>query len=133
MSMVPLEVQVSTDQLLRAVELMGPKELDVFVARVLSLRAEKETPHLPRNEAALLLKINQPIPQDVQQCYDALIARRRAEALTSQEHAELLDLTNRIELAEAERVEALVALARLRGVSLPELMQALGIQPPPYD
>ena len=132
MSTVPLEVQVSTDQLLRAVELMGPEERDAFVARVLSLRAEQEARHLGRDEAALLLKINQPIPPEVQQRYDALIARRRAETLTPEEHGELLDLTDRVELAEAERAEAMAALAQLRGVSFPELMRSLGVQPPPY-
>jgi hypothetical protein len=89
-------------------------------------------PHLSREESALLLKINQPIPDELQQRYDALIAKRRAETLTPEEHAELLCLTNRVERAEAERVEALGALSQLRGLSFSELMHALGIEQPPY-
>lgn len=111
---------------------MAPQELDAFVTRVLSLRAEKQVPRLPGDEAALLLTINQPIPPDTQQRYDMLIAKRRAEELTPEEHAELLELTDHVESAEAVRVGALAALAQLRGVSLSELMCDLGVQARPY-
>jgi hypothetical protein len=132
MSTVPIEVQVSTDQLLRAVEQMAPQELEAFVARVLSLRAEKEAPHLSVEESGLLLTVNQPIPPALQQRYDALIVKRRAETLTSEETAELLDLTSQVERAEAKRVEALGKLAQLRGLPLVDLLRILGIQPAPY-
>jgi hypothetical protein len=38
-------------------------------------------------------------------------------------------VTDEIERLDAERIEALVALAHLRRTSLEELMQSLGIQP----
>jgi hypothetical protein len=130
MSTVP--VQISADQLFRAVEQMAPTEFDGFVTRILTLRAERETPHLSRDESELLVKINRPIPEELQTRYDGLVAKRRTESLAPEEHAELLNLTDSVERAEAERVAALTALAQSRGVSLPDLMQSLGIEPPPY-
>lgn len=132
MPTIQVEAQVSTEQLLRAVEQMPASELDAFVAQVLTLRAQREAPHLPADEAALLLKINQALSSDLQQRYDTLIAQRRPETLTPDEHAELLHLTDQVEAVEAERVAALAALAQIRCVPVVELMQTLGLQPPAY-
>lgn len=60
--------------------------------------------------------------------YDELVAKRQDETLTSEEHAELLHLTNEIELLNAKLMENLVALANIRQVSLPQLMQDLGMR-----
>ena len=46
------------------------------------------------------------------------------------EHAELIALTDEIELAHARRLESLVQLARLRGASADDLMQEFGIREP---
>lgn len=132
MPTIQIEAQVSTEQLLRAVEQMAAQELEAFVARVLTLRAQREAPHLPPDESALLLKINQAIPPDLQQRYDELIAKRRTETLTPDEYAELLQLTDRVEQLEAERVGALATLAQVRHVSVTELMQTLGLPLPAY-
>lgn len=85
-----------------------------------------------RGESQLLLKINQGIPADLQRKYDELMKKRRAETITSEEYSELLRLTNQIEKLDAERVRWLIDLARYRQLSLPALMEQLGIQAPPY-
>jgi hypothetical protein len=46
------------------------------------------------------------------------------------EQAELIQITDRIEQLDAERIEYLGELALLRQRSLTEIMQDLGIQPP---
>jgi hypothetical protein len=80
--------------------------------------------NLSRAESELLQRIDQGVPAAVQKRYDELIARRREETLTPQEYTELIDLTHQVEMLEAERVQALVNLARLRGVSLDQLVQS---------
>jgi hypothetical protein len=45
---------------------------------------------------------------------------------------ELIRLTEQIEHDDAQRLAALVELARLRGTTVPLLMDTLGIQPPSY-
>ncbi|MBV8883023.1 MAG: hypothetical protein JO235_03350 [Chroococcidiopsidaceae cyanobacterium CP_BM_RX_35] len=59
-----------------------------------------------------------------------LVAKRQALLLSKAEHAELMQLGDRIEQLDAERIEHLAALAKLRQRSLTEIMQDLGIQPP---
>lgn len=83
-------------------------------------------------EAGLLQKIDQGLSPEVQQRYDELTAKRRAETLTPEEHQELLALIDRIEQAGAKRVQALTELAQLRNVSVTTLMAQLGIRPPAY-
>lgn len=60
------------------------------------------------------------------------MAKRQAEILTPEEHSELLHLTEQIEKLQAQRMEYLAELARLRGTSLTALMKNLGIQMPTY-
>ncbi|MCP4663971.1 MAG: STAS/SEC14 domain-containing protein [bacterium] len=127
-----VEAQLSTSQLLKATEQMSEDELDRFVAEVLALRASHRAPRLSKTESELLVRINQGIPQDLQQRYDELIARRREGMLTEAEHGELLRLTEQVEELDVTRVELLAELARLRKSTLPAVMADLGIEPPPY-
>lgn len=92
----------------------------------------KTANNLPQAEAELLQKINQGIPSDTQKNYDELIAKRQDETLTPEEHRELLHLTEQIEKLQAQRLEYLAELARLRKTSLTALMENLGIQVPTY-
>jgi hypothetical protein len=58
------------------------------------------------------------------------VAKRQAEALTDEEHAELTALSNYIEELNARRMQRLAELAHLRGITLRELLERLGIAPP---
>jgi len=132
MSTVQIESQVSLDELLNGVAQLSLPELEHFVLRVIALQAQRKSPSLPRNETELLLKINQGLPLDTQKRYDELVAKRKAETLTPDEHQELLRLIDQIEKSDAERVKYMVDLAHLRGTSLTALMEDLGIRPPAY-
>jgi hypothetical protein len=76
------------------------------------------------------LKINQQLPAKAQSRFDELVAKRRDEALTAEEHVELLRLIEPAEAGDATRVGALIELARLRELSVDQLMDQLGIKPP---
>ena len=88
--------------------------------------------HVERDEAHLLLQINRDIPSEIRHRYDELIHKRQAETLNDVEHTELIDLSQQFEQREAGRVKALANLARLRQISLPDLITALGIEVPTY-
>lgn len=89
---------------------------------------------LPAAEADLLQRINAGPTEEVWRRYHALVAKRRAETLSPAEHAELIELSDWIEEANAQRIGHLVELARLRGQSLSTLMAQLGISAPaPLD
>lgn len=130
MATVRIEAELSTDKLLEAVKQLSLRELDSFIEQVLAIQAERKAPALPVDETALLLKINNGLPAKVQQRYRKLIKLRQEERLTQDEYEELLRLTDDVEHKQVERLEALSELARLRGKSVRELMDVLGIKPP---
>lgn len=132
MSTVKVEVQLSSEELLKAVEQLNQPDLERFVSQVLALQAQRKASSLPQIEAELLLKINQGIPSDTQKHYNELIVKREAENLTNNEYRELLDLTEQIEKLQTERIEYLAELARMRGIALIALMENLGIQTQMY-
>ena len=78
----------------------------------------------------MLLQINRGLPAELRDRLRRLNEACEDEALTPEEHAELLGLVARVEALEVERIESLSRLARLRGVSLTALMDELGIRPP---
>lgn len=99
---------------------------------MVAFRAGRRAPQLSGSESELLAKINQGVPVELQNRYDALIAKRRASTLTETEHSELLRLTDQVEGLDKRRVEYLAELARLRKISLRALLKDLGIKPRPY-
>jgi DNA-binding CsgD family transcriptional regulator len=126
------QIELSSEQLFKAVARLPQLELDRFIAQVVKLRSPTEGHKLSRRESELLLKINQGIPAEIQRRYDDLIARRQNFALTPTEYEELLRLTNQIEMLDAQRIEYLSKLARLRKKPLTVVMDELGIQAPVY-
>jgi hypothetical protein len=132
MATVRIEAELSSEDLLKAAAQLSPRDLEEFVQRILALQAQRRAPSLAEAETELILKINQGAPSELQVRYDELVAKRRAETLTPDEHAELLRLTEQMEGLELQRVECLAALARLRQTSLTAVMDALGIRPPQH-
>ncbi|MGI8589351.1 MAG: STAS/SEC14 domain-containing protein [Chloroflexia bacterium] len=132
MSVLRVEAQLSSDELLNAVAQLSVPELDQFVVQVLDLQSQRKAPKPAHTESELLLKINGGLPAEVYARLDQLIAGRDARTLTPEEQAELVSLTDRIEVMDARRAEHLIELARLRSTTLPLLVKALGIRPRPH-
>lgn len=131
MTTIHVEAHFSADDLLKAIEQLENTELERFVERLIDLKAQRSAPRLSEGETELLSRINQGLPSDLADRYHRLTEKRRAALLLPEEHEELLRLSDQMEHLEAERVEALAGLARLRGTSLTRLMADLGIQAPP--
>lgn len=131
--MTTVLAQPSSDNLLDAVADLDGKEFDQFVSQVLALQARRRTHTLAHQEATLLQQINLGIEPVTWRRYATLKAKRRAATLSDAEHNELIALGDQIELANARRVTALIQLAQLRHTSLEDLMEQLGIQPPPVE
>jgi hypothetical protein len=130
MPTITIQADVSTDVLLKAAEQLSATELRQFTSQVLALNAKRTAPCVTQEEAELLLHINARLPEDVERRYDELIAKRDAETLDHEEHAELLQLTKQVEAFDVARVEALSKLASHRGMTLSALMRQLEIAPP---
>lgn len=92
-----------------------------------------DVPRLSRAESELLQRINEGLPEETWQQYHDLTAKRCAETLTPEQHQALIGLSDQIEMDYARRLESVLALARLRGISLEAQMQALGIPQHSYE
>jgi hypothetical protein len=129
---VTSHIEIDLDEVLQGLARLGTTELEQFVEKVIALQAQRRAPSLPKDETELLQQINRGLPADIRQRYDALNAKLHDETITPQEHAELLALIDRVELADAERMQRLIALARLRGVSVDTLIEQLGVRRTTY-
>ncbi|MBV9850596.1 MAG: STAS/SEC14 domain-containing protein [Armatimonadetes bacterium] len=127
MPTVQLEAQLSPEQLLNAVEQLNVADLDILLDRILTLRAERRLLPSSQAEASLLKATHWPLTPDEQRRYEHLIARRQAEVITPEELQELIGTTDRLEAWNVERLNAVIALAKLRHVSTDEMLRTLGI------
>lgn len=93
--------------------------------------ASAKATSLSREETELLLKINEGLPEKVQLMYKELLHKLTQETITEPEHQELLQLIPQMEAKSAERLKYLVQLAQLWNTSVDEVMDRLGIKPPP--
>jgi hypothetical protein len=105
-----------------------------YIVQAMRSRLQQQDPSAPRldpRQSKLLEQINQGLSQCEWDRYYALVANRQAGTLSEGDYAELNATSNRIEELNARRLELLAELARLREVSLSELLDELGIVPPP--
>ncbi|MGE0129995.1 MAG: STAS/SEC14 domain-containing protein [Blastocatellales bacterium] len=126
-------IQIDTEQLLNAALQMPQSELEQFVTKLFTLKAKERAPVLSEREAELLDKIYQGLPAAMQQRLNELIEKRQSYTITPEELQELIELTNQVELFDAERLQHLIELAHLRNVPLHALIQQLGLKPVPHD
>ncbi|MGA7729678.1 MAG: STAS/SEC14 domain-containing protein [Chloroflexia bacterium] len=125
--------QLSPDAVIEAAKLLTETELDNLIRSLHAVQAQRKSRVLDADETMLLDKINNGPPVEVRQRYRQLIKKRRQGKLSEDEHAELLRLTEVAEQYQVERLAALIRLARIRNVSLDQLMHSLGITPPPVE
>ncbi len=106
--------------------------IDNYVANLLRkatrVRA-KRTNKTQLSETELLKKVNLAISISEWENYRRLVQLRKAECLTPQDHQELIALSDKIEVANAERMKYVLELSKLRAVALPVLMRDLKIVP----
>ncbi len=105
-------------QLQQAAQMQG---MDVTTYLLESARLRLRPDVLPEAEASLLQTINAPLAPEARSQRDALLAEQGQRDLTEEEQTTLADLIDAAEMANAERWQALAALARLRGLSLAEI------------
>jgi hypothetical protein len=84
-------------------------------------------PILLPTEGELLQTINLGLSQEAWRSYRILIAKRRAESLTPEEHRLLIQFSTQLEQLSVQRTQALIQLATLRQQSLFVVMQSLGL------
>ena len=123
--------RLSTDEIISAVAQLCLPEIEEVFERILALQAERKAAHLSREESTLLFfRINSGLPADLRERLATLRSKREDETITDAEYEELTRLTDQVEERHADRLEALSEFAKLRGVTLPALLEEFGIRFP---
>ena len=81
-------------------------------------------------ETKLFERINTALPTETRRRYDELVKKCRSNRISKADHAELLRLTDVVEIAHADRIAAVVELEKYRGVDFDELLDDLGLRTP---
>ena len=123
---------LSTEQILSAVPTLSTPDLEQLFERVLTVQAERKTPHLPAIESALLLRAKQGTPSALGQRFNQLRAKREDCTINDDEYAELTALCDQIEILHAERLQAIAELAQRHNLGLDAMLSQLGIRFPEH-
>jgi hypothetical protein len=119
------QVDLAIDDILLGISDLDTPDLEQFLQKVGRLVARRKSPSVPERETVLLQAINQSLDVDLQNRFKLLLTKQNKNAISEFEHQELLKLIDKIELQYAQRLEYLIELAHLRGVSLDVLMKQL--------
>ena len=123
----------STQQIISAAQTMPLEELEKLVGSVLAVRAERVASHLSGEETKLLRIIQKTLPGKSLKRMKELQLLRDEEKLTPQGFAELAKIIEKLEEIHAERINAVIALADLRGITFQTALQQVGLTLPDYE
>lgn len=90
-------------------------DANILAAKMLKEKLEEDEDKLNR-EDKLLQKINVGLPSEVWDRYEILIDKRKNLTLTEVEQKELIQISDRIELSNVNRIKHLIELSQLKGV-----------------
>jgi hypothetical protein len=119
--------------LLKDVSQMPLPEIESFVQALNALIIQKKATNKTYQERLLLRKINETNLGEVKtKLYQNFIQKLEMETISDSEYAELMQLTEEEELIRYERLKYLVELAQLRSITLPQLLDNLGLNRPAH-
>jgi len=101
------EVTIDTNEFLGSISQLGVSEIERFLSEVGIILARRKAPSLPTQESTLLQKIGQGLSTSIQKRYDTLQKKLLAEAINDEERQELLGLIDKVEKADADRLQSL--------------------------
>jgi hypothetical protein len=107
---------------------MPLRDLERFISELNALVVQKRVTDKGKQDKALLLKINQAIlPEPTMEKYVALQEKMEDGNISDAEYQDLLVIVSKEEKIRNKRIQYLIELSLLRGVSLQVLMNDLGL------
>ena len=122
-------MNAAINTLFHEAERLDNRSLDIFIDSIVSLRVRREVSNEQKEEALLLEKINKGLSLKQIERFKILDQKRFDELLTNVEYSELSVLVEKIENSNVRRLKHLIALAKLRCVSVKELVKQLNLSP----
>ncbi len=133
MTKIQIQSEIDPQVLLASVSQIPVKELEYFVRELNALITRRKTNNMEHRDRVLLRKINETVlPQKKSERYIQLHHQLEASKLSETEHKEFMTLVEEEENLRNKRVKYLIELAQLRSVSLPQLMETLGLNRTQY-
>lgn len=128
MSLV-LQINPSLENRVRQNALQKGVDLSQFIVQVLELNfpEEKSKPKTISKREALLLQKLDLIPVETWERYHVLRIKRQKETINALESMEYSAINQQIEAATVKRLVSLIELAKIRKITLDELMKQLGL------
>ena len=128
MTKIQIQTEIDTQTFLSSVSQMPVNELEYFVRELNALITRRKENNQEYRDRALLSKINQAIlPKEQTERYVSLHLKLEAETISESEYQEFMDLVAQEEELRNERVKYMIELSQLRGVTLPHVMNSLGL------
>ena len=123
---------INSQNFLRDADKMPVSELEQLLKDINALLRRKRTQDKTLRERQLLYKINNTILDDAKtKRYQALVENLELGTMTDVEHSELEFLAHYEEKLRNQRVKYMLELAQLRALTLPQVMESLGLIPLP--
>ena len=114
--------------LLKDVAQMPLPEIERFVQSVHALITQRKSTDKTYQDRLLLRKINETILGATKtKRYQLLVQKLEAETISDSEYKEFMQLAEQEEVIRYERLTYLVELAQIRSITLPQLMENLGL------
>ena len=129
MSLV-LQINPSLERRMRQNALQKGVELSQYIVQFLEKNFPEEKPKtkaLSKREATLLQEIETTTSIETWERYHILRNKRQTETITDIESAEYATINQQIEAANVKRLASLIELAKIRKITLDDLMQDLGL------
>ena len=130
MQAVQTSSTIDNQSLLLDVAKMPVPELERFIKDINALLRRKKTQDKALRERQLLDKINRTVLNASQtERYHLLIEKLELGTMTDSEHLEFGVLANSEEKLRNQRVKYMIELSQLREITLPQVMESLGLTP----
>jgi hypothetical protein len=128
MSRVQIQNNNAIQQMLGNFSELPLKDIELFIKELNALAVRKRNDDMLKREKFLLRKINESVLKDTElQQYCRLQEQMELGELDNKEHQELLQLVEKEEKIRNKRFQYLIELSQLRAISLPELLNQLGL------
>jgi replicative DNA helicase len=120
--------KVGFDELIQSFTQLNSKDMDAFLKKLNQVTSQNSKISSSSEEDILLQQIKEIIPASVLRRFNQLQSKQNNLTITDKEQSEILVLTDFIEEKSAERLVLLSALAKIRQISVLELVQQIKLK-----
>lgn len=127
MATVIIETDRPIEDMTKSLARLSTRDLNALLDGITAIRSQRLEPELTPTETALLERIDQAISRQEMDEYEQLRKKLETRTLSAAEHTRLIALSDRIEMLQADRIEAVAEMARSRDAAFRDLWLQMGL------